>query len=307
MDGYASGVAAMQFAGVKQTFPARVPLAIFADPSVIAAAPAELTRSGLGDLLGKATARGDWLASHLLYGEPHCEAIDARVREPLLRTLGLVDGVLAGEASAIESLLEGLLESGVAMAMAGSSRPASGCEHHASHLWDLLASRGLRQYHSHGLQVGYATQYAIALQRFAFGGGVEELAQPREIAPIDDGAREWLNGPPPEILAAVEEKRRFAWERAAQWPAREEWTAIRARMAAVLEIFPAAERALDKAGIPAEPGFLDLDAATLRATFRYASHLRARYTTIDFLTGQGALGAALERAVLTSGRERAGG
>ena len=69
MDGYASSVAAMQIDGVKVTFPARAPRAIFADPRVAAAAPAELTRAGIGDLLAKATARVDWLAAHLLYGE----------------------------------------------------------------------------------------------------------------------------------------------------------------------------------------------------------------------------------------------
>ena len=57
MDGYASSVAAMQVDGVKVTYPARAPGAIFADPRVCAAAPAELTRAGIGDLLGKATAR----------------------------------------------------------------------------------------------------------------------------------------------------------------------------------------------------------------------------------------------------------
>ena len=70
MDGYASAVAAMEIDGVKVTLPARMPAAIFADPRVVAAAPGELTRAGLGDLLAKATARVDWLAAHLLYGEP---------------------------------------------------------------------------------------------------------------------------------------------------------------------------------------------------------------------------------------------
>ena len=46
MDGYASSVAAMQLDGVKVTYPARAPAAIFADPRVAAAAPAELTRAG---------------------------------------------------------------------------------------------------------------------------------------------------------------------------------------------------------------------------------------------------------------------
>ena len=40
MDGYASSVAAMQFDGVKVTYPARAPHAIFADPRVAAAASA---------------------------------------------------------------------------------------------------------------------------------------------------------------------------------------------------------------------------------------------------------------------------
>src|SRR5512133_597674 len=209
MDGYASSVAAMEIGGVKVTYPARAPLAIFADPGVIAAAPAELTRAGLGDMLGKATARVDWLASHLLYGERFSAAVDARVLEPLVRTLELIDGVLGGEAEAIEALLGGLIESGVAMAMLGSSRPASGCEHHASHFWDLLAARGAREHTSHGLQVGYATRFAIRLQRFAFAGGVAALAPPCDPAPLDAEARDWLGGPPPEVLAAVEEKRRF--------------------------------------------------------------------------------------------------
>src|SRR5204862_3625605 len=55
MDGYASSVAALQVDGVKVTYPARAPRGIFADPRVAAAAPAELTRSGVGDLLGNAT------------------------------------------------------------------------------------------------------------------------------------------------------------------------------------------------------------------------------------------------------------
>jgi glycerol-1-phosphate dehydrogenase [NAD(P)+] len=308
MDGYASSVAAMEFNGVKVTHPARPPLAIFADPGVIATAPAELTRSGLGDMLGKATARTDWLASHLLYEEHFCASVDARVHEPLVRTLESIDAVLDGEAAAIEALLAGLIESGVAMAMVGSSRPASGCEHHASHFWDLLAARGVREHHSHGLQVGYATLFAISLQRFAFAGGVAELAPAGEPVPLDAEAREWLGGPPPEVLAAIEEKRSYENERSDRWPAGADWTALRARLAPALELFPKVEQALSRAGITADPGFLELDATTLRATFRYASHLRARYTTIDFLAGQGELEEALERMLAaTSDRARGSG
>jgi glycerol-1-phosphate dehydrogenase [NAD(P)+] len=310
MDGYASGVAVMQVAGVKLTFPARGPRAIFADPAVLARAPAELTRAGLGDLLGKASARTDWIAAHLLYAERFCSAVDARVLGPMAYAADHVGAVLRGEAAAIERLLRGLIESGIAMAMIGSSRPASGCEHHASHFWDLLAARGDRHHAPHGLQVGYATHFAMRLQRFAFAGGVPVLRPPRVGDPLDTAAKEWLGEPSPAIVAAIEEKRRFVAGGAAKWPrdgAR--WRALRAELAPALKQFEAVGRALAAAGIPAEPGFLDLDARTLRATFRYAARLRARYTVIDFLEGQGMLEEALDAMLgaATSGRGRAGG
>jgi glycerol-1-phosphate dehydrogenase [NAD(P)+] len=290
MDGYASSVAALQIDGVKVTYPARAPAAIFADPRITAAAPAQLTRSGLGDLLAKATARVDWLAAHLLYGEPFEAAVAQRVRRSLAFAAANAESVLAGDAVAARSLLEGLLESGVAMALAGNSRPASGCEHHASHFWDLLAARGRRHHAPHGLQVGYATRFAIQLQRFAFGGGVLQLRAP---APVIDAlgaaARAWLGDPTAEIVAAVEDKARFVAQ-----PMAQDWGAIRAQIAPELDAFVAVERALDVAGFPAGPGYLEVDESALRATFRFATRLRARYTTVDFLEGQGVLGDAIE-------------
>jgi glycerol-1-phosphate dehydrogenase [NAD(P)+] len=298
MDGYASGVAAMEFDGVKVTFPARPPLAIFTDPSVLASAPAELTRAGLCDMLGKATARVDWLAAHLLYGEPFCEAVDARVAEPFKRTLELADDALDGVPEAIEALTRGLLESGVAMAMIGNSRPASGAEHHASHFWDLLAARGLRDHASHGLQVGYATGFAMRLQRFAYADGLGSLQRPGEGAEIDAGALEWLGSPPPpEVERAVEGKHAYLAAGSARWPDPSSWESLRDRIADARRPFPTVAEALRAAEIPAEPGFLGVDAETLWATFRYSSLLRPRYTVVDFLIGQGALDAALAEAL----------
>jgi glycerol-1-phosphate dehydrogenase [NAD(P)+] len=290
MDGYASSVAALQIDGVKVTHPARAPVAIFADPRITAAAPAELTRSGLGDLLGKATARVDWLAAHLLYGEPFDDAVEQRVLGPLELAAANAAAVLAGDPDAALALLEGLLESGVAMAIAGSSRPASGCEHHASHFWDLLAARGRRRHASHGLQVGYATGFAMRLQRFAFGGGVTNLHAPAPVVdPLGAAAREWLGEPTSDIVGAVEEKERFVAQGMT-----DDWGAIRSHIAPALDSFAAVERALVEAGFPADPGYLEIDEITLRATFRFATRLRARYTAVDFLEGQGVLGDAID-------------
>jgi glycerol-1-phosphate dehydrogenase [NAD(P)+] len=296
MDGYASSVAAMQIDGVKVTFPARAPKAIFADPRVAAVAPSELTKAGIGDLLAKATARVDWLAAHVLYGEEFREDVAERVLEPLSFAAGNAARLLDGDPEAIRLLLEGLIQSGIAMAINGNSRPASGCEHHASHFWDLLAARGLRPHHSHGLQVGYAARFAMRLQRYAFDRGLTRLKRPAPVAdPLGPAAREWLGDPlPQDIVDAVQEKQRYAADVPADWP--QELDAVRARLADSLALFDEAEAALALAGIPSEPGYLDVDARTLNATFRYASRLRARYTTIDFLEGQEALEDALEAA-----------
>jgi len=298
MDGYASNVAAMEFGGIRTSYLAVPPVAIFADTKTIAAAPHCMTRAGLGDLLGKASARIDWLMSHGLYREQFCPEAERRVVEPLVHAATHVDDIVGQSPEAVSQLLRGLVESGIAMAMVGSSRPASGCEHHASHFWDLLASRGWRPRAPHGLQVGYATHFAMRLQRFAFGGGVSVLTPPRPVVADGEDARLWFAGHAVEVDAVIEEKRRYLREHGSAWPATlSQWEALQGQAAEAMRVFPVVSRALLAAGIPSDPGFFDLDTATLKTTFRLANRLRSRYTVLDFLEGQGRLEEAIDDAL----------
>jgi glycerol dehydrogenase-like iron-containing ADH family enzyme len=61
-----------------------------------------------------------------------------------------------------------------------------------------------------------------------------------------------------------------------------------------LALFDEVSAALDAAEIPAAAGYLEVDDDMLRATFRFANRLRARYTVLDFLEGQDKLEAALD-------------
>ena len=294
MDGYASGVAAMEFNGMKVTSVAVAPRAIFADPSITAAAPVSMTRSGIGDLLGKASAHTDWRLSHALFGEELCEVVERRVAGPMLDVATNVEGIVRGDRASNVQLLKGLIESGIAMAMVGSSRPASGCEHHASHFWDLLSQRGRHGHSAHGLQVGFATHFALRLQRWALAADRELPVQPGPRPIKGDDAGSWFVGHDVEVDAVLAEKAEFLLRHQANWPRNQlEWEHVRQATTASSDHAELVDRALILAGIPFAAGYLDLDAATISATFRFANRIRARYTVLDFLEGQGLLEEAI--------------
>lgn len=165
VDGFVSTVAAMTWHGCKVTLPAVAPVAVVADSTVFAAAPGRLTASGVGDLLGKYVALADWRIAALVSGEYLCEAVCAMEDEALLRVLDHLGDIAAGSLAGCEELMAGLLLSGLAMQMVGNSRPASGAEHHLSHLWEMEVINGrLNAYHGEKVGVGTllcARTYAV--------------------------------------------------------------------------------------------------------------------------------------------------
>ncbi len=137
VDGFLSSIAAMTWHGVKRSFPAKPPIALISDSDVLAAAPYALTASGVGDLLGKYTALFDWRVSHIVTGEYICERVISLEEEALREVLDCKDAVAARDPKAVETVMYGLVLSGLAMQMVGNSRPASGSEHHVSHLIEM--------------------------------------------------------------------------------------------------------------------------------------------------------------------------
>lgn len=137
VDGFLSSIAAMTWHGVKRSFPAKSPIALVSDSDVLADAPYALTASGVGDLLGKYTALFDWRVSHMITSEYICERVISLEEEALSEVLACQDAVAARDPEAVETVMYGLVLSGLAMQMVGNSRPASGSEHHVSHLIEM--------------------------------------------------------------------------------------------------------------------------------------------------------------------------
>lgn len=134
VDGFCSTVAAMTWYGYKKTMPAVAPEIVIADIDIIKNAPMELVRSGVGDIMAKYTARADWEIANLVAGEYLCPRIRDIMAEAADSVMDAVPGIISGEDSAFEKVTYALIMSGVAMQMIGNSRPASGAEHHISHM-----------------------------------------------------------------------------------------------------------------------------------------------------------------------------
>lgn len=160
VDGFVSTVAAMTWNGLKKTFQAVSPILVVADTKIFAKAPYRLTASGISDLLGKYTALIDWEISHMVTGEYICNKVcelEFSALKEVCDNISLLQGDITdpNTINAYERLMYALLLSGIAMQMIGNSRPASGAEHHISHLWEMeVINDKLDAYHGEKVSIG---------------------------------------------------------------------------------------------------------------------------------------------------------
>ncbi len=134
------GIASPQ-ASLKMDRPTSVqvhsPLGVIADTNVIAKAPKKLLASGCADAISNYTAVLDWRLAHEekkeYYGD-YAAALSEMSAEIVMRNAGKVY-------KDVSILVEALISSGVAIGIAGSSRPCSGSEHMFSHTLDLICEK----------------------------------------------------------------------------------------------------------------------------------------------------------------------
>jgi glycerol-1-phosphate dehydrogenase [NAD(P)+] len=77
--------------------------------------------------------------------------------EQIDRTLKLASGILERNEESVKTLMEALVIIGILMSFAGSSRPASGSEHHLSHFFEITGIIDNTEYFPHGIDVAYST------------------------------------------------------------------------------------------------------------------------------------------------------
>ncbi len=168
MNGYTSSIVGIKVRGVKRTLPALPPQFIYVDPQVIQNSPLKLRQAGFCDVLAKSVSDLDWQTESLLFNGTYCSLPSAIVDESESRYINHPEKINQGDLETVLGLFEGLLFSGVAMSLAGSSAPASGGEHLISHFFDMRESFTGIKPNLHGLQVGAGVVLsAVCYQKLA--------------------------------------------------------------------------------------------------------------------------------------------
>jgi len=152
-DGIASPLVSLKGLDKPYSVMAQSPMAIVADTEVIIRSSHCFTASGCGDVVAKLTAVRDWKLAHEVkneyYGE-YAASLALMSARLVQKNAGLIK---PGGEEGLRVLLEALVSCGVAMSIAGSSRPCSGSEHLFSHALDLVAPKPAM----HGEQCGVGT------------------------------------------------------------------------------------------------------------------------------------------------------
>ncbi|ELY47570.1 NAD(P)-dependent glycerol-1-phosphate dehydrogenase [Natronorubrum sulfidifaciens] len=149
-DGIVSNRGSVPDGDTRHSVAAEPPLAVIADTEILANAPWELTTAGCADIISNYTAVMDWRLAHRLKNVEYSEYAAALAEMTAEILVDNADLIRPGLEESAWVVTKALMSSGVAMSIAGSSRPASGAEHLFSHQLDRLAPDAAL----HGHQVG---------------------------------------------------------------------------------------------------------------------------------------------------------
>ncbi|MBQ9156499.1 MAG: sn-glycerol-1-phosphate dehydrogenase [Eubacterium sp.] len=288
MDGFVSIGSALMLQHVKTTVDCQGPVAVIGDTDVLAQAPMRLIAAGLGDTLGKYTCLMDWKLSHLINDEYYCKEVVDMVRTAIATVMEYRDKVRERDPEAIKAVTEALVLTGIAMSFVGNSRPASGCEHHFSHFWEMRALMHGQTPELHGTQVGVGTIVALKLYHMLAEEKIDFAAAKARVF----DKNEWIANIHHcyEIAAdgiiAVEEK-----SKKNDIPARDQcidymeknWDKIVKTIEEELPATEDMEKLLASLDAPVTPAGIGVSDEEVRDCVIYAKEVRPRFTVLQIL------------------------
>ena len=160
-DGVCSPISVLFSKGNRtHSFTSKTPEGLLVDTDIILESPRLLMEAGVGDIISNYTALYDWeLDCRFNHGQPNDFAY--MLSERALNALLYSNIKSFTSQEGVKMLAQSLVLGGLAMQIAGSSRPCSGSDHLFCHALDELFDHGL----PHGIAVGIGTIGAAWLQK----------------------------------------------------------------------------------------------------------------------------------------------
>ena len=288
MDGFVSIGSAVILNHVKTTLDCHGPVAVIGDVDVLSQAPMRLIAAGLGDTLGKYTCLFDWKLSRLINDEYYCEEVVEMVETAISTVMKYSNEVRDRKPEAVKAVTEALVLTGIGMSFIGNSRPASGCEHHFSHFWEMKAFMHGKFPALHGTQVGVGTIIALYLYHmleneqvdFAAvkASGFDYEAWEKEIREVYEIAADGI--------IAVEEKSRkndLTMRNKRLEIIEKNWADIQRMIKEGLPKVADMEKLFAGLDAPINPTQIDVSLDELYESVIYAKEVRPRYTVLQLI------------------------
>jgi glycerol-1-phosphate dehydrogenase [NAD(P)+] len=286
VNGYADDRSVLLVNGAKRTVGSRWPDALVIDTDVLAAAPIELNRSGVGDLISMFTAPADWLAANRLgMGSGYSARCVGLVRGDGDEVLRAARGLAERDPQALEYLAWVLTLSGLSMGAAGMTAPSSGAEHLVSHMLDMAHLARGQEVALHGAQVGIST-VLVCLVWDSVRAALRDGPRPRSVEPAVAEASVRAAFASLDPTGALGEECWSAYRvKLERWDAvaGPDWAALEAAVAPLLIEAERLADAMRAAGLPLRYAALDpaADRATLRWALANGPLMRDRFAVTD--------------------------
>ncbi len=284
MDGYASATSSMTVEGLKVSLNSKCADVIIGDTEILSNAPLKMMISGLGDMLAKYVSICEWRISNLITGEYYCEDIADIVRQSLKKCVDNADGLMKREEKAVMAVFEGLVLCGIAMKLAGLSRPASGVEHYLSHIWDMRGAEFDTPVEFHGNQCAVGTLIALKLyekikKTIPDREKALKYAEDFEYALWSEKLKVFLGKSADSMIALEEKEQKYNVESHKERLELiiEKWDEI---LSIIKEELPSSEELQElyrKVGLPQTIGEIGLDEEILPMTFKATKDIRDKY------------------------------
>jgi glycerol-1-phosphate dehydrogenase [NAD(P)+] len=137
-DGIASPRASLKQRKGSVSKTASSPLAVLADTEIINKAPYRMLAAGCADVVSNISAVLDWKLAHRLKHEEYSSHAAVLAETAAQLIIDHADEIKPDVEEAVWFAVKAMIVSGVAMSVAGNTRPASGSEHMFSHMLDHL-------------------------------------------------------------------------------------------------------------------------------------------------------------------------